>query len=52
MVYGDIHAEQAASTNGLEELLAVGGTIYYQGASYSLDDFEKMVANSEKERQK
>lgn len=52
MVYGDIHAEQAASTNGLEELLAVGGTIYYQEDSYSLDDFEKMVASNEKERQK
>ena len=52
MVYGDIHAEQAASTNGLEELLAVGGTIYYQGASYSLEKKKKMVANSEKERQK
>ncbi len=51
MVYGDIHAEQAASTSGLEELLAVGGSIYYQGNVYNLDSFQEMIADSQKERQ-
>lgn len=51
MVYGDIHAEQAASTAGLEDLAVVGGTIFYQGKVYNLDSFQEMIANNEKERQ-
>lgn len=50
MVYGDIHAEQAASTAGLEDLLAVGGTIYYQDKAYTLDEFQEVFGNT-KERQ-
>ncbi len=51
MVYGDIHAEQVASTEGLEDLLTVGGTIYYQGNAYTLDSFQEMIASNQKERQ-
>lgn len=51
MVYGDIHAEQAISTAGLEDLLIVGGTIFYQGKTYNLNTFQEMIANNEKERQ-
>ena len=52
MVYGDIHAERAKSTAGLENLLSVGGTIYYQGQDYSLEQFQQLIAADTKERQK
>ncbi len=52
MVYGDIHAERAKSTAGLESLLTVGGTIYYQDKAYSLDQFQELLSQDTKERQK
>lgn len=51
MVYGDIHAERAISTNGLEDLLFVGGVIYYQDQSYTLEEFQNVFGSSAKERQ-
>ncbi len=50
MVYGDIHAEQVKSTEGLEDLLTVGGTIYYQDKAYKLAEFQQLFG-TEKERQ-
>lgn len=51
MVYGDIHAEQAKSTTGLEDLYAVGGMVYYQGKAYKLEDFQELFGQDTKERQ-
>lgn len=51
MVYGDIHAEQAKSTAGLEDLFAVGGIIYYQGKTYKLEEFQELFGQDTKERQ-
>lgn len=52
MVYGDIHAEQVTSTEGLKGLLSVGGSIYYQDSKYSLDKFQELFGQDTKERQK
>lgn len=52
MVYGDIHAERAKSTAGLEGLLSVGGTIFYQDKAYDLDAFQQLMASEAIERQK
>lgn len=52
MVYGDIHAERALTTNGLEELLVVGGKIHFQDGIYTLDEFQEMVrSNQSKQKQ-
>ncbi len=48
MVYGDIHAEKAKSTAGLENLLLVGGKIYYQDRVYALEEFQNLLGNEQK----
>jgi hypothetical protein len=50
IVYGDIHGEKLVNSNGLENLLHVGGTIYYQDKEFKkLEEFYLYINSSNKQ---
>lgn len=51
VVNGDIHAEGVKSTVGLENLISVSGTIFFQDKAYNLTEFQTFISQNNKERQ-